>query len=171
MKTKLIIITGTPGTGKSTLAKIIARKYGLFRLDVTKHYSTISTGYNLKKRCYEVNLQKFKRVVAATLRNHPEGIILDSHLSHLLPRRWVDLCIVVTCSNLKKLRRRLERRRYSKAKVGENVDTEIFQICLREAEEQRQRIIIVDSTKKHMMQTLLQKLPALLSQVKKRSAK
>ena len=63
---KLIAISGTPGTGKSTLAKYLAKKIKYFRLDLSSYYPELSKGYNLKKHCYDINLKKFKSLVKRT---------------------------------------------------------------------------------------------------------
>ena len=141
---KLIAISGTPGTGKSTLAKYLAKKMKYFRLDLSAYYPELSKGYNFKKHCYEINLEKLKSLVKKTKKNR--DLIIDSHISHLLPRKEVNLCIIVTCSDLKKLQKRLQKRGYSPQKIRENLDAEIFQVCLMEAKEMKHKVIVVDSS-------------------------
>ena len=153
---KLIIITGTPGTGKSTLARAIAKKYKLFRLDLHKHYRQVSVSYNKKKQCYDIDIKKLERLVQKTLQAHPQRVIFDSHISHLLPKRLVQLCIVLTCTNLKELEKRLKRRKYSQAKIQENIQAEIFQVCLEEAQQKKMPLLILDAT--HPPKALLQKV-------------
>ncbi|MBT4150795.1 AAA family ATPase [Candidatus Woesearchaeota archaeon] len=142
MTHKLIVISGTPGTGKTTWAKILAKKLGYTRIDLHDHYKDISTGYNRSKQAYDIDVTKFKKLVNGFKKN----IILDSHIAHLLPK--TDLCIVLTCSNLKKLEKRLKERKYSKKKIRENLDAEIFQICLNEAKENGHKVVTFDTSKK-----------------------
>ncbi|HLC70414.1 MAG TPA: adenylate kinase family protein [Candidatus Nanoarchaeia archaeon] len=144
---KLIIITGTPTTGKSTLAKALAKKLGYERLDLHHYYKSISSGYNIKKQAYDIDKKKFIALVKKKLSNTKTGLIVDSHISHLLPTKLVDLCIVLTCSNLKVLQQRLKQRKYSRQKISENINAEIFQICLMEAQEQGHHIKLFDTTK------------------------
>ncbi|MBT3836686.1 AAA family ATPase, partial [Candidatus Woesearchaeota archaeon] len=54
MTHKLIVISGTPGTGKTTWAKILAKKLGYTRIDLHDHYKDISTGYNRSKQAYDI---------------------------------------------------------------------------------------------------------------------
>lgn len=145
MKPTLIIISGTPGTGKSTLAQALAKKLGYERLNLHNHYKTISTGYNKKKQAYDIDKQKFITLVRKKLSSAKKGLIIDSHISHLLPGKLVGLCIVLTCSNLKVLQKRLQKRKYSPQKIRENLDAEIFQICLMEALERGHRIQVFDT--------------------------
>ncbi len=143
---KLIAISGTPGTGKSTWSKVLANKLKFKRLDLHDYYKQVSTGYNKSKQCYDIDIKMFEKLVKD---KRKEGdLVVDSHISHLLPKKMVDLCVVLTCSNLKKLEKRLQARKYSKKKIRENLDAEIFQVCLMEAQEKGFKIVTFDTSKK-----------------------
>lgn len=159
MKKKAVIITGTPGTGKSTLATALAQKLGYERLNLHHYYRQISTGYNTKKQVYDINKKEFIALVKKKLSRTKTGLMVDSHISHLLPKELVDWCIVLTCSNLKILQKRLHQRKYFAQKIRENLDAEIFQVCLAEAREQGHRILVFD--------TAIIKLPALVKTISK----
>ena len=154
----LIAVTGSPGVGKSTLAKILAKKLQFDRLDLHHHYKHISIGYNRAKQSYDIDYQKFERLVKEKLQKAKKGIVIDSHISHLLPKRVVHRCIVLTHSDLKTLEKRLKARKYSKKKIRENLDAEIFQICLIEAKEQGHNILVFDTATKIDPQKIIHKL-------------
>lgn len=153
---KVIAISGTPGTGKTTLARKLSKKIGYEYVDITKLIKKykISEGYDRKRKCKIVDIKKLNSVLVDTinqykklsLKNKIKGLIIDSHLSHYLPRKYVDLCIITKCE-LKVLRNRLKRKRYGKEKIRENLDCEIFDVCLNEAEENKHNILVVDTTK------------------------
>ena len=106
--------------------------------------------------CYDINMKKLKELVLKVKKER--NIIIDSHISHLLPKKEVDICIIITCSDLKKLERRLKKRGYSKQKIRENLDAEIFQVCLMEAKERKLKMVVVDSSLKYDKDKLLHKI-------------
>lgn len=158
MKKKLIIITGTPGTGKSTLARKLAQALSFKRLDLHRYYPTISSHYDRRKKCYVVDMNLVEKIVQEKLADSQRGVIFDSHLSHLMPQRIVDLCIVLICSDLKKLKKRLQQRKYSEKKIRENLDAEIFQVCLVEAKERGHRVIVLDTSKRLHLKDVLKRI-------------
>ncbi len=167
---KVIVISGSVGVGKERLAKFLAKKLSYVRLDLHSHYKQISKGYDQQKKCYVVNLNRFKALVTKTIKElkskkdkKETGLIIDSHISHLLPKKLVNLCIILTCSNLKKLQKNLEKRKYSKQKIRENLDVEIFQTCLVEAQEHGHKILVFDTGKKVNHKIILDKVKQQIS--------
>lgn len=146
----LITITGTPTVGKSTLAvkltKTLAKTNDTFHFDLHNNYRPFSTNYNRSKRCYDIDL-KALAIHLKQLKKQHQIIIFDSHISHLLPSSLIDLCVVLTHSNLKNLRERLEKRKYHKAKIQENLECEIMQICQSEAQHHHKDILSFDTAK------------------------
>ncbi len=152
---KLVAISGTPGTGKSTWAKILQKKLGWYRLDLHPYYKELAITYNRKKQCYDLDLKKVNSLVRKERKKH-EIIVVDSHIAHLLNK--IDLCIVLTCSNMKTLEKRLKARNYSKAKVKENLEAEAFQICLVDSHERGLKVLTFDSSKKITQKEFVNKI-------------
>lgn len=158
---KTIIITGSVATGKTTLAKTLSKTLNYKYLDVNKiiNKHDISEGYDEQRKTKVIDIKKLNKYLIKKIKDFNEinakksnkikkytRLIIDSHLSHYLPKKYVDLCIVTKC-NLKMLEKRLKKRRYSKEKIRENLDAEIFDICLEEAKEKKHKIMIIDTTK------------------------
>ena len=144
---KAIIVTGTPGTGKTKVSRKLAKKSGKY-IDVNKILDKykLKERYDRKRKTWVVDVKKLNKILISLISKSKEKLIIDSHLSHYLPKKYVSLCIVCKC-DLKILKKRLERRGYSKSKIRENMDAEIFDICLNEAKEKGHKIKIVDTTK------------------------
>jgi len=158
---KTIIISGSVGTGKTTIAKKLAKKLKYRYVDVNKiiKEKKLREKYDKKRRCYVIDTEKLNKSLISLIKSSDtslaraggreksiKGIIIDSHLSHYLPKKYVDLCIITKC-NLKTQEKRLKKRRYNKAKIRENVECEIFDVCLNEAKELKHKVMIIDTTK------------------------
>ncbi len=142
----IVVVTGTPGTGKTALAKALAKKLGYKYVDVNdvvkKH--KLEERYDKGRDTYEVDEKKLSKVLIGMTKKG--NYVIDSHMSHCMPKKHVDRCIVTKC-DLKVLKKRLEKKGYSASKVRENMDSEIFDICLNEAYEAGHRLLIVDTSK------------------------
>src|SRR3989338_2311031 len=115
---KAVIITGTPGTGKTTLAKKLAKKLNYPYIDVNKivKENKLDREYDKKRKCYAVDIKKLNQSLIKLINNYKKnkkikGIIIDSHLSHYLPKKYIGLCIVTRCE-LKELQKRLKKKKY-----------------------------------------------------------
>jgi len=142
---KAIIITGSPGTGKTTIAKKLAKSLKIKYLDVNtiiKDYK-LSEGIDKVRNCDIVDTAKLNKVLVSLIN---EPVIIDSHLSHYLPKKYVSICLVTKCE-LPILKKRLQKRGYSEAKVRENLDAEIFDICATEAAEAGHQVEVVETNK------------------------
>lgn len=135
---KIIAVSGTPGTGKTTLSKELAEKFGFKYVDVSDliEEKGICEGYDEERKCRIVDTDLLNEELEKLIKENEKekGLVIDSHLSHHMKKESVDLCII-TKSELKELEARLKERGYDEAKVRENLDSEIFDICLTEAQE------------------------------------
>ena len=162
---KIIIISGTPGTGKTTLSKKLSKVMDFYYLDVNKLISKhkLSEGYDRKRKTKVIDVNKLNKKLILEIKNFKKqnkkynGIIIDSHLSHYIPRKYVDFCIVTKC-DIKELNKRLKNKKFHQSKIKENLEAEIFDICYNEAKQGKHNIIVVDTTKHFNMNDLIHKL-------------
>ena len=133
-----ILVTGTPGTGKSTLCQLVAsavteggllKKMDYIDLGKLVRERGLHDGYNEEYDCYMLNTDK----VCDELEERMDegGVILEAHSCDFFPERWFDLVVVLRTNNTI-LYDRLAARKYKKMKVEENVEAEIMQIVLDE---------------------------------------
>jgi adenylate kinase len=138
----MIGVSGTPGTGKSTLAKQLATFLKLPLIDITELVKSkkIKATFDKSAKVWDVEPAD----IDSYIKESKSTGIIDSHLSHHL--KCVDMVIVCTCA-LPLLAKRLEARGYSENKVRENLDAEIFDTCYIEAVENGKKAIKIDCTK------------------------
>ena len=160
---KVIVVTGTPGTGKTTVSLRLAKKLGYRHIDVTKVISKekLSSGYDQKRRCKIIDVKKLCRILTRIIKDAKKekenGLVIDSHLAHELPASVVDLCIVTKCG-LKLLKRRMKRRGYSESKIKENLECEIFDVCLNDANDIGHNILVAETDKKVDYEKMIRKI-------------
>ena len=115
-----IAISGTPGTGKTSLAGVFVKE----RINVVSVEELAEAfGYlgNLdsKDGTKEVDIHRLSN---EWQHDNPGIIVVEGHLSHFLD---VDAIVILRC-NPSVLRKRLELRKYSEQKVTANVEWELI---------------------------------------------
>ncbi|GAM86750.1 hypothetical protein ANO11243_047690 [Dothideomycetidae sp. 11243] len=138
-----IIITGTPGTGKTTHSTALAEATGLTHVDVNKvvKEQSLSAGWDAERGSTIVDEDKLVDALEDTLRRG--GTVVDWHACDLWPEALVDLVVVVRCRT-EELYDRLKGRGYKTEKVEENMDAEIMQVLLEEAREAYDERVVVE---------------------------
>ena len=158
-------MTGTPGTGKTTISKKLAKKLHYYYLDVNKLISKhkLSEEYDRKRKTKIIDINKLSKKLIYEIKEIKKsnkkfnGIIIDSHLSHYLPKKYANFCIVAKC-NIKELNKRLKNKKFHKSKIQENLQAEIFDVCHNESLHRKHKVIVVDTTKGFNIESLAHKL-------------
>ena len=173
---KIITITGSVGSGKTTLAKKLSRKLEYKYVDVTSliKKNKIYDKYDKKDKSYVVDIKDLQifliELIEKEKKKTTKGIIIDSHLSHFIPNEFVDLCIITKCK-IEELNKRLKERKYSKNKILENIECEIFDICQQEAKDMKHKILVIPTTKGLNMARIFQKVKVILNESTSRRVK
>ena len=156
----IISISGTPGVGKTTIARILAKRLGYEYVSLKDFALRHGIGEMVEE--LEIDVEK---LVKATKREFEDrNVVFDGHLSHLIPS---DLVIILRL-HPRIIGERLLRREYSKKKVSENVEAELVDVCLIEAIENNENIIEVDTTDKTPEEVVGEILKLMKAGVKRR---
>ncbi|XP_053513228.1 adenylate kinase isoenzyme 6 isoform X2 [Artibeus jamaicensis] len=127
-----ILLTGTPGVGKTTLGKELAARSELKYVNVgdLAREGQLYDGYDEE---YDCPFLDEDRVVDELENQMSEGgIIVDYHGCNFFPERWFHRVFVLQTDN-SVLYKRLEARGYNEKKLTNNIQCEIFQILYEEA--------------------------------------
>lgn len=139
----MIALTGTPGTGKTNVAKILKDKFTVIDLNKIIKKEKLYSGYDRKRKTYIADLKKIEKFLRKI---NKENLIIDSHLSHLLPKNLIDIVIVLRCEP-EELKKRLKRKRWNKNKTQENYEAELIGLISFEAKKHK-KVLEIDTTNK-----------------------
>ncbi len=135
----IIAVTGTPGTGKTKVAKELALLLSYKYVDLNKlaEEKGLVTGMDRERDSKIVDTEKFEELEI------PENSVVDGHLSHFINANT----IVVLRTRPDILKERLKKRNWPQKKVQENVEAEILGVCAFEAYETGQKVLEIDTSK------------------------
>jgi adenylate kinase len=125
-----IVIGGTPGTGKTKVAKILGSRLTVETVslgDVAEKQGCI-TAQDKARDTGIINEDCLVEAILDIIDDRNKRIIIEGHYIDLVPYGSVDIAIVLR-THPETLRERLKERGYSKAKVDENVEAEVLGVC------------------------------------------
>ncbi|KDQ06938.1 hypothetical protein BOTBODRAFT_140611 [Botryobasidium botryosum FD-172 SS1] len=141
----IIVITGTPGTGKTVHAQALvdASPIPLRHINVGElvKEKELHDRYDEEWQTYIVDEDKVLDEIEPLVADG--GLILDWHTCDVYPERWPDLVVVLRCDHTQ-LWERLEKRNYPLNKIQENNESEIMQTVLEDARESYPEEIVVE---------------------------
>ncbi len=119
-----IALSGTPGTGKTTISKILKKEgFNVFSLEELANEHNCLGELDISDNSKPIDLELLISKLENEWDTVPDNIIIiDGHLSHLLP---CNHTIILRCRP-SILQARLEGRGYSKAKIQANVEWELI---------------------------------------------
>jgi adenylate kinase len=134
----LVALTGTPGTGKTTIAALLPYRI----IDIN---ALVKGGMNFGKDpdrgCLEADMDALANYLAE--QDCDELLILEGHFSHHFAKWAIVLRLAPST-----LKSRLEARGYSPSKIQENLEAEALDVILVEAAERCDRVDEIDTTGK-----------------------
>ena len=147
-----VVVTGTPGTGKTTISRILARKLGASCINPQyfMRREGIDFTYDRNRKTRIVSIRRLRKAIDERAERTDHGLVIESHINPVTgPLPKLVRVIVLRCDPLI-LEQRLERKRWSKSKIGENLQAEILDICLWDAVKHYgwNRILEIDTSRR-----------------------
>ncbi len=131
-----IALTGTPGTGKTTVAGLLPHRV----IDINV---LVKEGFNLGvdplRGCLEADMDRLEQRLKEL--DDDRIAVLEGHFAH----HFADWAIVLRLEP-SVLRERLQKRGYSQEKIRENLEAEALDVILVESVELCSRVDEIDTT-------------------------
>lgn len=149
------MVTGTPGTGKTSLCRrIVSRNKGWVHLDLGRFAAKVNaiTGYDDSLETSIVDMGILKRALLKHVSNSVgEGVrlLIDGHYAaEVSPVKHVDYCLVLRSRPDVLWRRLTSVKRYGEDKARRNVESEITDYCylMAKLHLKGKRIVQLDTT-------------------------
>ena len=129
------VVTGTPGTGKTTVSTILSERLGARHIELSKF--SIEKGYvtedDVKRDTKVVDMDALGSAVRDIIEKSALPVIVDGHYAHDLVDEPLISCLFVFRRQPWDLKGVLETRHYSNEKVWENLEAEIMGVITGEA--------------------------------------
>ena len=133
---QILVVSGTPGTGKTTVSNIVsnyieAKVISLNELAISEN---LIEKYDTKRETSVIDSKKTVDYLISLIeeykkKENPKFLIIESHFSDIVPEQFINFVIILRCDP-DELYKRLEKRGYKKDKIRENVQSEILGSCV-----------------------------------------
>jgi adenylate kinase len=94
-----ILVTGTPGTGKTTFCEMLGLVTDLKHIDISGYIKErqLHAGYDREFDCYYLDEDRLCDELESSMKQG--GMIIDFHTCDFFPERWFDLVMVLRTNN------------------------------------------------------------------------
>lgn len=161
---KCIGISGTPGTGKSSVARELSKELQIPVIELSEFVvnNNLYLYYDAIRNSYVVDEEKLRNSMAKLYRERGAFIIVG-HYVEILERDLYELVIVLRRNPIELLNI-LKTRRWPDSKVAENVEAELLSVCTFNAIEELSEdlVVEVDVTSKNVSEVVNEIMDILL---------
>jgi adenylate kinase len=153
MSKRVILITGTPCVGKTTVARRLATELDALYINLTDLASehNLILGEDKDRKTTIIDEEKMRRKITEVVSTAEKStVIVDGHYAAaVVPKNYVTRIFVLR-RNPVELRKLMEKCGFSGAKLWENLAAEILDVCLVEAlrEHKKEKVCELDVTGK-----------------------
>lgn len=166
-----LVITGSPGAGKHTAARLVSERLGAQIMDINKVALEKGAVLSRTDKGAEVDTKKVGRLLASMLNKEKGSVVIVGHLApYVLKGAGIDMVAVLRRSPTR-LAATLAGRKYAKEKINENVSAEVLGILLYDAIKAfgRRRVAEFDTTSRTPEETTDEIIAALQKKSPKRT--
>ena len=134
MSKQLIIIGGTPCTGKTDVAELLSKrlKTEVVRLGELAEKSGCIKEFDESRDTGVIDEDCLVEAIIERIDEVEDNLIMEGHYIDLIPGSNVWIAIILR-SHPTILKKRLQERGYSENKINENVEAEIIGVCQMDA--------------------------------------
>ena len=145
------IITGNPGTGKHTIAKLISKRLDLEIIDINK-IAISKKVFKKNKGVLDVDVDKLKKIIN---KMNYDSILVGHLAPYVISPKNVDIAIVLRKSPYN-LQSTYKKRRYTSRKSLENIGSEILGIVYHDTVQEfgRKNTFQIDTSYKSISTTV-----------------
>jgi adenylate kinase len=134
MPNRVILITGTPATGKTTLAQNLASQLHAQYVNLTDFakQEQLILEVDPQRDTLIIDETKMKRKLRTLITKAQTDVVIDGHYAAAVVSPTLATHVFVLRRHPKELQQFMQQRGYSPAKQDENLAAEILDVCLTE---------------------------------------
>jgi adenylate kinase len=165
MNKRVILLTGTPAVGKTTLATKLAEKLGAQYVNLTElsEKEHLAQAEDKQRGTKVIDEVKMRRRLKTIIEKVQTDLVIDGHYAAAVTPNAPVTNVFVLRRNPVELRKFMKQLGYNAAKKDENLAAEILDVCLVEAlqKQAKEKICELDITGKTVEETLSEVLAVL----------
>ena len=169
MTQQIVVITGTPGVGKTTISKALANRTKGEHIDISTlvQREHLVKGRDDARDSVIVDITRLANRLQQIISEQAEFVILDGHCSTEVFTEFDIALVIVVRLDPDELKTRLHVRGYKEAKIFENVAAEILDVCLFDALQQFEKELVteIDATNRDVEEIIAIILKTLDGQI------
>jgi len=136
MAKRVILLTGTPCVGKSSVARLLCVKLDAFYVNLTELAirENLVSGKDLERNSIIVDERRMMRKISEIIEKcDKEDVVVDGHYAvNVVPKNFVSYVFVLRRDPVE-LKGFMEKAGFSGLKLWENLASEILDVCLVDA--------------------------------------
>lgn len=132
---QVILVTGTPCVGKTTLAKQLANRLNALYVNLTDYakQNNLTLGEDQERNTTIVDEEKMRQGLTDTINQSKTTVVVDGHFAASVVLNSLATHVFVLRRNPVELKELMQKNGFTEAKMYENLSAEILDVCLVEA--------------------------------------